>query len=703
MKLGVEERRVDLNGLKVKSYGIGDVAVFQQVARSSMYSDPHKAAIQEYFSNCVDAMRRRHKLDPSFIPSNSNIIAEFAGAELRIKDNGIGISPTVMENGFASYYGSTKRDDDDEIGGFGLGCKTAFADPNRDSFTVDTVYADDSGRKFRYVTYHFIDKSGLTSYAELSNVPVDELGEDLDLGTTITLPIDEDDIETYVGVIRQLCKYWEVKPTVLGLQDFAWPEVVKMFKGERWAIVQQESMEVVVDGIPYIVNRHQLPSEFQAMAVSGAVLFFNTGELSITSTRESLDYRGDTVASIVERLREIQDHMQETALAQVSVLNLWDAQKVIRSIRPFLRLNEIPESFKATTISIGRRFNMRYVSMNHLNEVKSEDRNYFDYGSKFTVLLSRTKTVNLGRLASFYESLTGDDRGTPVYVLQVPSHGGGRTFHGPTGMQDFIEWFSDAHPDLRFKDILNPKYDLQSWPVHASYRSAVRKKFTKSALLLSNGKWGKIEVGNLEDLKKSRMYYVVMDTLVGKAKTAPNINSYGVAKRYSVVAITADQLDSVPETWTPFWSVIRERIEGKLRVHAQRVEYVKGLTLPQMAQEFCSYSSGLKRIAHILPQRLREVVRNVTRGPSSKPRLNLDEFYPIIKTVNLGTPLATTVVKTFRRKGGVWDRDCFHKLSLHMRKVLREDAAERLCETKNNIKAIDRRIAEQQKLTKRKV
>jgi HSP90 family molecular chaperone len=226
MKLNTENRRVDLNGLVVKNYGIGNVAVFQQVARSSMYSDPHKACIQEYVSNGIDAMRERHRVDPSFIPSRDKITIHLNLDELRISDQGIGISPERMESGFASYYGSSKRDSDDEIGGFGLGCKTAFADPNRDSFTVDTVYDNSDGVRMRYTTYHFINTNGLTSYAELSNVE----SPDSELGTTIILPIDEADHEMYISVIENVCKHWEEKPTLKGF-ELGWPEFKPVFEG----------------------------------------------------------------------------------------------------------------------------------------------------------------------------------------------------------------------------------------------------------------------------------------------------------------------------------------------------------------------------------------------------------------------------------------------------------------------------------------
>ena len=66
----------------------------------------------------------------------------------RIKDFGPGISPDRMSNIFIQYTASTKRDDNVQTGGFGLGAKTPFAYSN--SFVIVTVM---NGIKYQYNCY----------------------------------------------------------------------------------------------------------------------------------------------------------------------------------------------------------------------------------------------------------------------------------------------------------------------------------------------------------------------------------------------------------------------------------------------------------------------------------------------------------------------------------------------------------------------
>jgi hypothetical protein len=669
MKLGLEDRRIDLNGLKVKNYGIGDVAIFQQVARSSMYSDPHKACIQEYLSNGIDAMRERSRVDPSFEPSTDKLVINFNGNELRISDCGIGISPERMEKGFASYYGSSKRNSDDEIGGFGLGCKTAFADPNRDSFTVDTVYDDDNGVRRRYTTYHFINSNGLTSYAELSNV---EAPED-QLGTTIILPIEESDVDTYINVVKNVCKYWDKKPQIRGI-PFEWGDISKLFEGDGWFITNSSEMEVVVDGIPYKIDQGQLPEKYRRVVNSGVVLLFKTGELSITSTRESLDYRGDTVAKITERISDINDYMSGRALEAVSSLSLWDAQRMVLSIKPFIDedSDDISDAFLGKLESIpsscsGFRVYKSYGSI-HISE-----RSYLDYSSKFSVLLSRTKKVSEGRVDSY---LT-ENRVSEVIVIKVPTlHKGVRyDFSGPEGLVRFVNWMDKNYPNLRIREILDPKYDLQSWPISDAFKkdsSYVRKKFTKSALKVVSSKWAGVEAKELEALKPSKnVYYVFLEDLKERKGKPAGLHDRGLMGNPVFIALTKDQKDSIPKGWKPYWRTIFERASGKLESRLKELKSIPKMSLKELASN-CDGDHDfdrLKKFYFMLPKNFREIVYNLA-DDFKAVRANSSNF-AVLRVVSLNRGfLSIKVLLSYRGPGSIYDKKAFRSFVNGLRKTL---------------------------------
>jgi len=666
MKLSVDQdRQVNLNGLKVKNYGIGNIAVFQQVARSSMYSDPYRACIQEYLSNGIDAMRERRRVDPSFEPNRSKLTVNFNGGELHISDCGIGISPERMEKGFASYYGSSKRGSDDEIGGFGLGCKTAFADPNRDSFTVDTVYDDENGIRRRYVTYHFIDSNGLTSYAELSNVESPES----DLGTTIILPIDESDVDTYKNVITRVCKHWADKPTIRGI-NLEWPSVPELFKGDNWIVTDAGVMEVVIDGIPYEVDSHKLPLEHRELAKSGMVLFFNTGDLSITSTRESLDYRGDTVARIVDLVNDIKDEVSGKVSSMIDGMNLWQAQKYLKSVRVFVSEDKIPQSVLAQRIYF-HNLSVFSVRNDYGSISVSDERHDLDYSAEFTVLFTRTKTVSKGRLRSFLDS-DKHKKGNNVYVMRVPNYLLHKNvkydFTGPDGFTKFINFIDSSYPGSRFKEVVSEAYDLQSWPIHEDYREhKVRKKFTKSALICSDrGKWSNIEADRMESLKlRKNVYYIIeRDLKVLRGKRCDLDDS--VTKDAIFISLDEDQKDSVPDNWKPYWKTYKTRLQGKLERARTLVKEVNKMNPSDLASNFGCYN-GFH--SFILLGKL-SFMQGFKSDGKKVEYLSLDRYFRILSCVNTNKPMSSVLLRSYRGPGGIYDKKARQNLIRDMRSKL---------------------------------
>lgn len=676
MKLGVEHRRIDLNGLKTRSYGVGDIAVFQQVARSSMYSDPYRAAVQEYVSNAIDAMRERQRFDPTFEPSNDKIKITLTESELAIKDQGIGISPYRMENGFASYYGSSKRDSNDEIGGFGLGCKTAFADPNRDSFTVDTVY-EEGGTRWRYITYHFIDQSGLTSYAEISHTPTTE-----DLGTTIVLPIDEADLELYQKVLASLCMHWDVKPQVLGL-PFEWPKVEYVFEGPDglWKVVHGKSaMEVVVEGIPYAVSKSQLPKDIQAHADSGVVLFFRTGEVAVTSTRESLDYRGDTVAKIAERLQDIRESLAGRISSLLdSGISLWNIQGTMRAVKSFLQGSTENVAISGGAISIPPAFKPR----KYYDSLQSQSTGYFQFANKFSVLLSKSQKVNLGRLQSFFDSEDIDE----VIVLTVPQAWRKVSITGPDALQTFINLLEKHNPEFFIRDILHPKYDLSTWPVHADYRrKKVKRKVVNDCLVVGpSGKWVKAPVETLDTLNKSRCLYIRSSNLKSWLGKNDNPPTCSVASERVIVV---DEKATIPDHWLPYRETVTERLGNQLKKAKKVASELRKKSVQELAQHV-RISGSETKLWWLFPKNVRKFLRQVREDGGVF--ISLTDQYPVFRCV-IDSPftrnLSCKVLKSYKGEGGVRDQQCAKAFFLSVRKAVLKSADRKVQTVQASIKKV---------------
>src|SRR5688572_23276532 len=115
-----------------KSFSIGNPVVIMKIMRSKLYSNPIKVLIQEYLCNARDANREAgcDRAIEVHVPTKFN-------QSFEVRDYGIGISPERMENVFIRYGESTKRGNNLQTGGFGIGAKSGWS--YSDSFSITTV------------------------------------------------------------------------------------------------------------------------------------------------------------------------------------------------------------------------------------------------------------------------------------------------------------------------------------------------------------------------------------------------------------------------------------------------------------------------------------------------------------------------------------------------------------------------------------
>src|SRR5579885_1217310 len=149
MRLNEVRPKVETSGeLEEQFFSIEDQGMIFDILRNKMYSNPILAICREITSNARDAHREVKTPEVPVQITLPNHLEEY----YKVKDFGPGISPDRMTNIFIKYTASTKRGDNVQTGGFGLGAKTPFA--YSDSFSVVTVY---NGIKYDYSC--FIDET----------------------------------------------------------------------------------------------------------------------------------------------------------------------------------------------------------------------------------------------------------------------------------------------------------------------------------------------------------------------------------------------------------------------------------------------------------------------------------------------------------------------------------------------------------------
>lgn len=109
-----------INAGEQLGFGVSDDPMFFQMLYSSLYGNPIRAAIREPLCNAWDANIDNGKRD---VPLEITLTE----TSLTIKDSGKGIPHDKIQQTYLILGKSTKVQQSDQTGGFGLGCKAPFA------------------------------------------------------------------------------------------------------------------------------------------------------------------------------------------------------------------------------------------------------------------------------------------------------------------------------------------------------------------------------------------------------------------------------------------------------------------------------------------------------------------------------------------------------------------------------------------------
>lgn len=120
----------------VREYTLGDPRVICRILSDNLYSNKIGSIVRELSANALDAHRMNGKEDVPFQVCLPGLDGLFRKDEsvFSIRDYGPGLSEEDIYALYTSYGSSSKRSDNSQIGGFGIGSKSPFA--YADIFTV---------------------------------------------------------------------------------------------------------------------------------------------------------------------------------------------------------------------------------------------------------------------------------------------------------------------------------------------------------------------------------------------------------------------------------------------------------------------------------------------------------------------------------------------------------------------------------------
>lgn len=279
------------------SFTVGDGSMIFDILRNHLYEFKARTLTQEYISNAKDANtevgNEYNKIEIT--------IPTLLSPVLKIRDFGPGVTPERMLNVFIRYGASTKRDGNDQIGGFGLGCKSAWA--YTDSFTV-TTWVDSTKRCY-------VAHTGLSNQGQLDLVSCEPTTEPN--GTEIQVAVQAKDINEFRDAVLRAVYFWEKKPTLKGHLDI--PELITGLRLGNIEVIEShlipsyancghEDPMVIISGIPY-----PIPNELEAKCPTlqklsnqyvkhKLILHVSTGLLDIAASRERIEHTEKSIKAL---------------------------------------------------------------------------------------------------------------------------------------------------------------------------------------------------------------------------------------------------------------------------------------------------------------------------------------------------------------------------------------------------------------------
>ena len=281
-----------------------DLAHIFNILRSKIYSDKVLAVIREYSTNAQDAHVLAGTPNREIKVTLPNIYKPY----FTVRDYGPGLSEEAVRSVYVKYGKSTKRDSNEYNGQLGLGCKAGFA--YGDSFLISSFQ---NGIRKDFECY--IDETKIGKINKLQEVDTTE-----ENGMLISIPVKNSDVNAFTTTASKFYEYFTPFPEI----NLIKPELAKKFldTGIDWKLSEYNysydpnKIQAIMGNVRYPIDtsilKKSTPSQYWNSQIESIInnnfsllLNFNIGDLSISSSRESLEYDQKTVRKIVEKIQYV--------------------------------------------------------------------------------------------------------------------------------------------------------------------------------------------------------------------------------------------------------------------------------------------------------------------------------------------------------------------------------------------------------------
>lgn len=347
--------------------------VLFDIMSKHLYSNPIGSIIREITSNCFDSHKEANVDDAVVIEIGED---DFGNDDekyfISFKDFGVGLSPERIKNVYMNYLSSTKRDTNEQIGGWGLGSKTPLSYTSY--FYITTIF---DKIKYSYI----LSKTGQKPSLDL----LSEDNTEERNGTEIKIYIKNyKDLLQFKKELNQLAYFDNIFFINCDIDNDYKIIETDTFK-YRSENQYSDEFHIVLGKVCYPINWKLI--NLQPIEVPVGVKF-QIGELQVTPSREDLQYNEEIINFVKERILKVKQDLIDLFVSQNKPFeNYFDWVKN-KSLKPYINFEVGDNNFKLYLTGFDE------VSKKHKCTILEG----LDY-DKFEPILNYTyKVVGIGRI-----------------------------------------------------------------------------------------------------------------------------------------------------------------------------------------------------------------------------------------------------------------------------------------------------------------
>ena len=330
-----------------RTFEIAATSAAFDILANKLYSNPRLAVLRELCTNANDAHIMANNLDRNFVLHIPTADSPF----FSIRDFGPGLTVDEFELVYFNFFVSTKQGDDSQTGNFGLGAKSPFACAN--SFKVSSY------QKGKRVTYQLEPEDGVPTYEIVEEA--ETLEPD---GLEIFIDDWKDEYKRDMYLWKKIAMNFFKSTSFLPNANFTDDEYNELLRVRpfyqknsiMFDTVNYPTITCNVAGVgfkvePNEIRADELISLLNSLCVSDINIMAAKNDVSITPSREELQYDAKTQMFIIDAIK------QTIASFDASAHNVEEIRFLANRLYNSGSTNNLLKAFPLTCAEIKAEFN----------------------------------------------------------------------------------------------------------------------------------------------------------------------------------------------------------------------------------------------------------------------------------------------------------------------------------------------------------